>query len=230
MYEKWLNLFSKSPLFRDIDGHDLVVMLECLKPRLVEYKKGVYIAVEGDEYEGIGILLSGEAVVIKENAAGNRVIINMLKPGDMFGEMAAFSSMNKWPATVYSQEKCEVTFLPPGKIIGECEKTCYSHKTLIINTLGIISDKALMLNRKVEYLAIKGMRAKISTFLLEQHKKVGSTTFMIPLNRNELADFLNVSRPSMSREMCRMKEEGIIDFHRSSIRIKNPEALKKSVE
>jgi CRP-like cAMP-binding protein len=96
--------------------------------------------------------------------------------------------------------------------------------------LGIISEKALMLNRKVEYLAIKSMRAKISTFLLEQYKKTGKTTFMIPLNRNELADFLNVSRPSMSREMCRMKEEGIIDFHRASIRIINPDALKKSVE
>ena len=230
MYDKWLSSYSKSPLFRNIKDRDLVVMLECLRPKLVEYKKDKYIAVEGDEYDGIGILLSGEAVVSKENAAGNRVIINILKPGDMFGEMAAFSNKDKWPATIYSQEKCAVSFLPPSKIIGECEKTCYSHRTLILNMLGIISEKALMLNRKVEYLAIKSMRAKISTFLLEQYKKTGKTTFMIPLNRNELADFLNVSRPSMSREMCRMKEEGIIDFHRASIRIINPEALKKSVE
>jgi CRP-like cAMP-binding protein len=69
MYDKWLSSYSKSPLFRNIKDRDLVVMLECLRPKLVEYKKDKYIAVEGDEYDGIGILLSGEAVVSKENAA-----------------------------------------------------------------------------------------------------------------------------------------------------------------
>ncbi len=230
MYEKWLDLFSKSVLFRDIKDEDLIVMLKCLRPKLDEYKKNEYIAVEGDKFEGIGIILSGEAVVLKENVAGNRVIIHILKPGDMFGEMAAFSSIHSWPATIYSQDKCTVIFLPPHKIVGECEKTCSSHRMLIMNMLRIISEKALMLNRKVDYLVIKSMRAKISTFILEQHKKSGNTTFMMPLNRNELADFLNVSRPSMSREMSRMKDEGIIDFHRLSVRINNIEALKKSIE
>ena len=96
--------------------------------------------------------------------------------------------------------------------------------------LRIISEKALLLNRKVEYLAIKSLRGKICTYLLEQHQRTGMTTFMLPLKRCELADLLNVSRPSLSREMCKMRDEGIIDFHRSSIRIKNMEALKRSAE
>jgi CRP-like cAMP-binding protein len=105
------------------------------------------------------------------------------EPGDMFGEMAAFSSIHSWPATIYSQDKCTVIFLPPHKIVGECEKTCSSHRMLIMNMLRIISEKALMLNRKVDYLVIKSMRAKISTFILEQHKKSGNTTFDDALNK-----------------------------------------------
>ena len=93
--------------------------------------------------------------------------------------------------------------------------------------LKIISEKALMLNRKVEYLALISVRQKIATYLLEQYKITKSKTFLLPLNRQELAEFLNVSRPSLSREMCRMRDEGIIDFHMSTIKILDLDVLKE---
>jgi len=65
---------------------------------------------------------------------------------------------------------------------------------------------------------------------MEQHKKTGRTLFVLPMNRNDMADFLNVSRPSMCREMSRMKDEGIIDYHRSTIDIRDIEALMQYVE
>ena len=99
-----------------------------------------------------------------------------------------------------------------------------------MNMLSVVSEKAINLNRKVEYLAMKSLRAKLSRFLLEQYKKAGKTMFVMPLNRSELSDFLNVSRPSLSREMCRMRDEGIIDFYRSSVQILDEEALKKALD
>jgi DNA-binding transcriptional regulator LsrR (DeoR family) len=50
------------------------------------------------------------------------------------------------------------------------------------------------------------------------------------MNRQQLADFLNVSRPSMSRELSRMRDEGIIDFHLSAVRILDIERLKEYCE
>lgn len=230
MYEKWIKVIMGSLLFEGIDSKELALMLECLKPRLLSCRKNEFIAVSGEQFEGVGILLSGSASVLKENFSGNRVIIEILKPGDMFGEMAAFSRNTVWPASVLAQDECTVIFMPPEKIIGECERMCPSHKSLMKNMLRIVSEKALMLNRKVEYLSIKSMRAKVCTYLLEQCKKSGSKVFMLPMNRNELADYLNVSRPSMSREMSRLREEGIIDFHRESIRIHDVEAMKKMLD
>ena len=93
--------------------------------------------------------------------------------------------------------------------------------------LRILSQKALYLNRKVEYLTIKSMRSKIASYLLEQTHIYNSHNFIIPMNKNELADFLNVSRPSMSREFSRLKDEGIIDYYLSSIRILNADQLKE---
>ncbi|MCR4443223.1 MAG: Crp/Fnr family transcriptional regulator [Peptococcaceae bacterium] len=190
------------------------------------YEKNEWASVAGEKFTGLGVVLAGEVVVAKENAAGDRVIIAVNGPGEMFGEMAAFSGDGVWPMMVMARTACTIMFLPAGKIVGSCENSCLSHKQLITNMLEIVSDKALMLHRKVEYLAIKSLRGKISTFLLEQYKRTGNTTFMIPLKRNELADFLNVSRPSLSREMCRLRDEGVIEFHRDSIKIKEVDALR----
>ncbi len=230
MYEKWINVLSKTLLFKDIQPEHLMSMAQCIQPRVCHYKKHEYIAIAGDDFEGVGIILSGAASVIKENAAGNRVIISMLDESDMFGEMAAFSSLAKWPASVQAQNPVTALFIPGEKIVGSCPNACVGHKKLIINMLKIISEKALMLNKKVDYLSIKSMRGKISTYLLEQYNKAGSLIFMLPMNRNELADFLNVSRPSMSREMSRLRDEGIIDYYMSSIKIKDLETLKKMTE
>jgi CRP-like cAMP-binding protein len=221
---------SKCGLFRGITPDELNIVFGCLKPNVSSYEKNEWVAAAGEKFNGLGIVLSGEVVVAKENAAGSRVIMAVNGPGEMFGEIAAFSGEGVWPVTVSARTACTVMFLPAGKIVGNCERLCASHRQLVINLLEIVSGKALMLHRKLEYLAIKSLRGKVSSFLLEQQKMAGRATFMMPMKRNELADFLNVSRPSLSREMCRMRDEGILEFHRESIKINDIDALRRVAE
>ncbi|MGI6712435.1 MAG: Crp/Fnr family transcriptional regulator [Bacillota bacterium] len=230
MYEKWQKILGVCSLFQGVDPNEMPNILGCLRPRIESYKKNELVTIEGDIFTGIGVVLSGEMIVTKENVAGNRVIMEIISPGEMFGEMSAFSGEGVWPATVVAQVNSTAMFLASEKIAGECEKLCPSHRLLVINMLKIISNKAIRLNTKVEYLSMKSMRGKISTFLLEQYKRTGKNTFMMPLKRDELADFLNVSRPSLSREMGRMRDEGIIEFHRASIKLKDITALRRMVE
>ncbi len=230
LYSKYQSILLKSMLFKNIEAGDLNVMLSCLKPKIVSFKRNDFLAIEGEYFDGLGIVLAGSVAIVKENAAGNRVIMDILSTSNMFGEIAAFSNKGIWPATVIAQEACTALFMSPQKIIGTCENSCRWHKLLILNMLSIVSNKALMLNRKVQYLTIKSMRGKICTYLLEQYKDSGNKTFMLSMKRNELADFLNVSRPSMSRELSRMKEEGLIDFHLSSFQIKDVETLKTQID
>jgi CRP-like cAMP-binding protein len=227
---KIVKFLVSSPIFNDISASALEIMLDCLTPKIYHYKKNSYIAVEGEAYTGLGILLSGEASVAKENASGSRIIMTMIGPGDLFGEMIAFSAKEHWPASVFAQTTCSVMFLSPEKIIEGCTNVCASHKQLIKNMLTILSTKALMLNQRVEYLAIKSMRAKISVYLLEEYKINEKNTFILPLKRNELADFLSVSRTALSRELGRMRDEGIIEFYRTSIKINNLTMLRKGAE
>jgi CRP-like cAMP-binding protein len=227
MLEKYTDVLLKSALFQNIQAEDLQAMLTCLQPKISRYQKNDLIAAAGDKFENMGIMLSGEAAVIKESAAGNRMMLANLKESDLFGEVVVFSAKSRWPASVIAQKPCLVMFLSRQKIIGQCENACAWHRQIIENMLKLISEKTLLLNKQVEYLSIKSMRGKISSFLMEEYEKAGNTTFMLPLQRSELADFLNVSRPSMSREMGRMRDEGVIDFHRSSFQIKDLEALKQ---
>ena len=225
MNESQIQTLLTCPLFENMQSDGLSHLLSCFQPRISSYLKGEYVSLEGDPQDAVGILLSGRISVNRETITGNKMVMAVLSPGELFGEMAAFSGQTRWPASVLAIENAEVIFIPIVRFSYTCNQTCSSHTQLIRNMLGIISRKALMLNRKVEYLTIKGMREKLCRYLTEQSRSKGSTTFTMDMNRNELADFLNVSRPSMSRELGRMRDEGLIDFYRGSVRILSPEQL-----
>lgn len=230
MDQRLHKVISECMLFRGMTSQELSALLDCLDFRVRRFGRNDIVNMAGDPFEGVGVILSGQADVIKENNAGERMIMTMLRPGDLFGEMAAFSGAGKWPATVVAHTDCSVMYVPSNKLTVQCEKTCAGHRRLIINMLGILSRKALTLSKKLEFLSIRSVRGRIANFLLEHYKISGQTTFMLPMNRNEMADFLNITRPSLSREMSRMREDGILDFHRSSVRITDMAALKEAAE
>jgi CRP-like cAMP-binding protein len=230
MIEPYIDIIKKSPLFYGIERDEIISLLHCLTPKIYDYNKNELIVNSSEPIDRFGLVLEGEVIITKENTQGNRVIMSMLKKGDLFGEMFVFSSRKIWPVTVISQSSCKVLFLTNSDLIARCGKNCSWHTSLIQNFIKVISDKSLMLNKKVEYLSIKSIRGKICSYLLEQYQNTKSNTIMLPLKRNELADFLNVSRPSMSREMCTMRDEGIIDFHLSTFKIKDIESLKSFCE
>lgn len=220
-----IEVLLKVPLFKSIEKAELEHILMCLGPIVKTYEKGEFVTLEGDPFEGMGIILEGKVTVTKSNEAGERIIMAHMKKAGLFGEMVAFSTVKIWPATVIAVSKCEIMTVSPEAIINHCQKMCVGHKQLMINMLEIVSDKALGLNRKVNYLSIKSMRGKIAKFLMEEYSKANKPMFEIVYNRNELAEFLHVSRPSMSRELSRMKAECIIDYHQSTFKVIDVQAL-----
>lgn len=217
-------------LFRGISGGELAQMMGCLAPRTAKYEKGALMASAGDAMNEIGIVVAGAVAVTKETPLGERIVLNKVGCGGIFGEVAALSDDRRAPATIFAAEDSTVLYLMPEKIWNPCRNVCQWHTRLIGNLVRIISDKALYLNRKIDYLAIKSMRGKLCTYLYEWYEKTGKDDFDIPFNRNELADFLNVSRPSMSRELGRMRDEGILSFAGNRFQILELSRLRLYVE
>ena len=213
-------------LFEGIPPESVEILLGCFRPVQRSTRKGEALCTEGSPQEGVGILLEGTGRIVRGHVSGSRAVLGRLEPGDLFGEMTAFSGHADWPATLEALSDAKAIFIAPVFITEQCGRNCIgNHQALTANMLRIVSEKAMNLNRKVDYLLLRGMREKLSAFLLEMYHRTGRTTFDLPMNREALADYLNVSRPSMSRELGRMREEGLIEFYRSSVRIGDPEAL-----
>lgn len=228
--DNWEEILVNSLLFSGIDRNDAGTMISCLNPKEESFSRGEFIAQAGEPMKGLGLLVNGSLSVLKESVNGNRIIMNILKPGDLFGEMAVFSNRRVWPASISALANSTVLFISPDKIVGRCANACSFHRQITLNMLKILSEKAMQLNRKVEYMSIRGMREKLCTYFWEQYKEQGSYLIHLPMKRNEMADFLNISRPSMSREMGRMRDEGLIDFHLSTVKILDPEKLAEYVQ
>ena len=225
MYDQWIDMLEKTELFKGIDRSELVKILGCSDPSIKQYKKNEIITIEKSEFTGIGLVLEGEVSLTKDNLAGDRLIISRIRAGDIFGEISAFVDKS-WLETVTAQTDCQVLFLSPDRIVGMCPHMCTGHRVLIQNTLRLVSQKAYVLHKKVEMLSLNSIRKKISTYLLEQYYIKGNSTFNIPLKRNELAEFLHVQRPSLSRELANMKVEGIIKFQGNTFTVLDLEGLK----
>lgn len=226
-FAHWLPVLRACDLFIGHADAQILSLMPCFQARVHEYRKGEAIAIAGEAQDVFGIVLSGEILVQKEDYAGNRLIIGIFTPSEIFGEVSVYAGATRWPNTVQANTACSALFLSYAKVSQPCCNVCQSHQLLITNMLGIIARKALNMNSRISYLKLRGMREKLAAYLYEQYMMNGSRNFMLPMNREQLADYLNVSRPSMSRELGRMRDEGVIDFFRSSFTIKDIAGLRR---
>lgn len=222
-----IKVLSGCKLFEGISESSLEQLVHCLGAQFKTYDEENYIFHAEDQMDCFGIVIKGSVEVVKENMAGDRNIIAFLGPGHLFGEGIVCTSRRRAPVSVKVREKTMVLMMPYERMIKICGNTCDFHTQLISNMLSILGDKNYALNTKMELLLLKGMREKLAAYLLSESKRSGSLSFNITPNRMALAEFLNVSRPSMCRELGRMKTEGLIDFYKHSFKLIDVEALKK---
>lgn len=228
--EKYFPILNKCALFHNIDETDLGHLLVCLGAKLKSYEEEEYVFFAGDEVSTVGIVLDGRVEIMKENLAGNKHIVAFIEPSQIFAEGIVCTASRISPVTVRVLEDTKILFIPYERIIKSCGNSCSFHIGLIQNMMVILGEKNVNLNRKLELLTLKGMREKIASFLIREAVERRSNTFLIMPNRTELADYLNVSRTSMCRELTRMKEEGLIDFYGHSFKILKREELAQCLE
>lgn len=217
-----------SPLMRGLDERQINDLMRCFGTDVRWYERGAMIAIDGQPQHQIGLMLSGRVQTALEEEDGSRLLIGFFGPGDLFGEVAALSGQPVWSHSVQAVEPSEILLIPVDRLLHPCACFCPAHQRFTENLIAVLANKAMDLNRRLRFLRIKGMRAKLAAYLLEEARQAGARTFLIPLNREELSEYLNVARPSMSRELGRMRDDGLIDFYRSSFTLSDVEALRKA--
>lgn len=217
--KKYMDILNNCSLFEGMTQRETEDALNCLGARVVKTGENQGVLVEGDPAVYMGIVLSGNIRIVRDELNGSRSIMAEAGPGELFAEAVAVSSAENMPVSAVASEDGEVMLLDCRKVLSTCEKSCTFHSRLISNLLRIVADKNLILNQKIEIISKRTIRERLMTYLMIQSKRNNSYEFEIPFNRQELADYLGVDRSAMSAEIGRMGKDGLIESRRNRFRL-----------
>ena len=218
--KKYFEILAKCPLFDGIEPNDLNTMIGCLHGKTISVPKGSPVFLEGEPAWFVGVVLFGTVQVVREDYYGNRSVMTILQPGELFAEVFSCAGLDTMPVSAIALTDSEVLLLDCRHVLSTCSNSCHFHNTLIKNLLQEMAQKNLALSRKIRYMSQKTTKEKIMAYLLDQAKQQGSNEFVIPHDRQSLADYLGVERSAMSAEISKLKQSGQIDTHGSRFCIK----------
>lgn len=217
--KKYLTQLESIELFRNIEKDKILLLLDCLDSKKVMFKAQSTIFSQGDDVSFVGIVLSGNIQIIKDDFHGNRNIVSNISKNGIFAEAFVCSDIIKMPVSVLATIDSEVLLVNFKKLTSICNSTCDFHSKMIFNMMKILANKNVYQTRKVDILSKRTTREKILAFLYSEYEKNRNNSFEIPLNRQQLADYLFVDRSALSSELSKLRKENIIDFHKNKFEI-----------
>ena len=203
-------LLANTALFRGTSPQEAEAMLNCLGAMERGYAKGEQIYHSGDYVTDLGMVLSGSILIQTDDLWGNTTVLDKIGPGQIFAETYACVPGEPLMVDVVAAEESQVLFLNVERVLQVCPHTCAHHSKLIRNLLLLSAQKNLNLSRKILFTASKTIRGRLEAYLSDQAVKNGSSSFTIPFNRQQLADYLNVDRSALSAELGKMQREGLL--------------------
>ena len=200
---------SALPLFRGVPAEELPALLARASARTCAFQKGELLLRRGDVTRRLGLVLEGSVHIIREDFWGNRSIVGLAGPGEVFAESYALAG-----------EPLEVSVLAavPGAALF-LEADGLTDARLTANLLHLLARKNLMLTRKMRHMARRTTRDKLLSYLSAQALAAGSSEFDIPMDRQQLADYLAVDRSAMSAALGKLRDEGVLTFRKNHFRL-----------
>lgn len=221
--QKYLPILRKCPLFWGIEEEKLLLMLSCLGAKIRAFDKRSTVFEEGSRAGDIGIVLTGTAKIIQDDYYGNRNIVSIVTPTEMLLEAFACAEVEEVPVSVVADEPAQIMFIDCSHILHTCHNNCGFHQQLIFNLMRALATKTLGYYQKIEFTSKRSTREKLLAYLFYQSKQNGSSSFDIPFDRQELADYLEVERSGLSSEIGKLQREGLIYSRKNHFEILNAE-------
>lgn len=212
--EKYIDILKDCTLFSEINSDDILSLIGCLSATMKQYKKGEYIFRQGEDITNLCVVAEGCVHIQSDDYWGNRTILNEVSVCEMFGESYA-TGKNRTPNDAVAASDCVIFFFDLSKMMTVCSNLCKFHTQIIRNLLLILANKNRALVQKLTHISKRSTREKLISYLSTQAKLNQSNNFSIPFNRQQLADFLSVDRSAMSNELCKMRDERLIEFNKS---------------
>lgn len=223
-WKEYTEYMQDSCLFKGIPEDKYINVLSCLNARVSTYEAGTSLINAGDRNFQAGILLDGNLEEYMYDENGNQVVIRHLSGGEVFGAELACGNALSSQFFIEAVADSKVLLLDFKALLSESTFNCPHRIQVTANLLQELSNQITFFNTKVRILSQKKLRDKIKIYL--QTQEISDDGIInLPCTRNKLAEYLYVDRSALSRELCRMRDEGVINFSGSKIKLLDTEFL-----
>lgn len=213
------DVIRNAALFKGLTDAEIKDALKSLGSKKLSFQKEDFILSAGEVTNFLGLLLKGSATIENNDVWGNRTILSNIKQGQFFAETYALLPNEPLAVDVIANTASEVLFIDVSHLSKpDVMKTSWGYK-MIYNLLKISTGKNIILSRRSFHTAQKTIRGKVMAYLASCSLQVSSQEFDIPFDRQQLADYLNVDRTALSKELGKMKAEGLIYFKKNHFKI-----------
>jgi len=219
MNKKDLDIIKTSTLFSSLTENELQEALHALHARKKSYKKEELLLMAGDLTDDFGMVLSGSVTIESNDIWGGRTILNLAAAGDFYAE--AFSIMPDEPlyVDVRANEPTTVVLFDMSRLQALKDLTPSWLTKLLSNLLTISIQKNMILSMRSFHTSPKSARGRVMAYLNSIAMKTHRTEFDIPFDRQHMADYLNLDRTALSKELSRMRDDGLITYRKNHFRI-----------
>lgn len=200
-----------SPLFRGLTPAEWDALAQSGQLRTKTFSRHEIIFHAGSRIHEVGVVLRGSVHIENLDLWGTKTILSSIPAGQVFAETYAFCG-DAMLVDAVAAEDCEVLFVNAAAFSGGSSA---GQDKLLRNLLAVSMRKNLSLSQRIFCTTPKTVRGRLLTYFSAQTAACGRLEFDIPFNRQQLADYLNLDRSALSKELCRMRDEGLLQFEKN---------------
>ncbi len=215
-----IRTLERSVLFRNMSGDEINDALKVLRAEEKTYLKGEVILHAGTTTDRMGLILSGSVTIESNDMWGNRTILSHTDTGQFFAETYALFRDEPLLVDVTANENCRVLFLKSLSISDHAGQLPSWAMKYTSNLLEISARKNLILSGRSFHTAPKTIRGRVMSYLNSVSLQKHGNEFDIPFDRQQLADYLNLERSALSKELGRMQRDGLIRVRKNHFVLK----------
>lgn len=208
-------------LFRSLTDKELEELYFCSKE--VIFRKKEMIIKHGNMPLAVAYVSHGLVKMYDEYPGNRKHILHIIKSNEFIDVFSVFSEL-PYHFSASALIDTKVIMFERNVIKNIAAK----NPVFASNTLRYLSVLSIFLLRNVIDLYCKNLKGRIAYFLLFLSRDVFySQRFIIPVSRQEIADFSSMSRENISRTLHEFHKEGIIKIENEEIQILNEALLEK---
>ncbi|WP_346870508.1 Crp/Fnr family transcriptional regulator [Clostridium sp. UBA5119] len=211
----FISILENTELFKDISMSTINHLFVQDSFNIKTYKKNSVIYFQNEKCVTFDIVLKGIVSVQSTDEKGNYISISDFTIGSELGGNLLFSHKNFYPMMVLAKTEVTLIHLKKDLVLSLCQ----SNTTFLSKFLHSISDKTLILTDKIKTLSLKSIRQCIIDFLMYESYVQKSNIIKLEVTKKDLAEKFGVQRSSLSRELNKMRKDGLIEYDAYSITI-----------